>query len=219
MEIIKTAIDGVLIIEPKVFGDKRGYFFESFSQREFDEKVAPILGHTVNFVQDNESMSSYGVMRGLHFQRPPYTQSKLVRCVKGAVLDVAVDIRKGSPTFGQHVACLLCGRDEEGARIANELSGSLPSYFSHLTSAIGLQFFVPRGFAHGFAVLSETAVFQYKCDEFYHPEADGGIGIIDDSLGIDWHIPTEKALLSDKDTKHPLLKDFDSPFDINVPLY
>ena len=219
MEIIKTAIDGVLIIEPKVFGDKRGYFFESFSQREFDEKVAPILGHTVNFVQDNESMSSYGVMRGLHFQRPPYTQSKLVRCVKGAVLDVAVDIRKGSPTYGQHVACLLCGRDEEGVRIANELSGSLPSYFSHLTSAIGLQFFVPRGFAHGFAVLSEIAVFQYKCDEFYHPEADGGIGIIDDSLGIDWHIPTEKALLSDKDTKHPLLKDFDSPFDINVPLY
>jgi len=219
MEIIKTAIDGVLIIEPKVFGDKRGYFFESFSQREFDEKVAPILGHTVNFVQDNESMSSYGVMRGLHFQRPPYTQSKLVRCVKGAVLDVAVDIRKGSPTFGQHVACLLCGRDEEGVRIANELSGSLPSYFSHLTSAIGLQFFVPRGFAHGFAVLSETAVFQYKCDEFYHPEADGGISILDSSLGIDWRIPTEKANLSEKDTKHALLKDFNSPFDINVPLY
>ena len=159
MEVIKTAIDGVLIIEPKVFGDKRGYFFESFSQREFDEKVTPILGHKINFVQDNESMSSYGVMRGLHFQRPPFTQSKLVRCVKGAVLDVAVDIRKGSPTYGQHVACLLTGRDEEGVRIANELSGSLPSYFSHLTSAIGLQFFVPRGFAHGFAVLSETAVF------------------------------------------------------------
>ena len=188
MEVIKTAIDGVLIIEPKVFGDKRGYFFESFSQREFDEKVTPILGHKINFVQDNESMSSYGVMRGLHFQRPPYTQSKLVRCVKGAVLDVAVDIRKGSPTYGQHVACLLTGRDEEGVRIANELSGSLPSYFSHLTSAIGLQFFVPRGFAHGFAVLSETAVFQYKCDDFYHPEADGGISILDDSLGIDWHI-------------------------------
>ena len=213
MEIIKTAIDGVLIIEPKVFGDKRGYFFESFSQREFDEKVAPILGHSINFVQDNESMSSYGVMRGLHFQRPPYTQSKLVRCVKGAVLDVAVDIRKGSPTYGQHVDCLLCGRDEDGVRIANELSGSLPSYFSHLTSAIGLQFFVPRGFAHGFAVLSETAVFQYKCDEFYHPEADGGISILDSSLGIDWRIPTEKANLSDKDTKHALLKDFDSPFE------
>ena len=219
MEVIKTNIEGVFIIEPKVFGDKRGYFFESFSQREFDEKVAPILGHSINFVQDNESMSSYGVMRGLHFQRPPYTQSKLVRCVKGAVLDVAVDIRKGSPTYGQHVACLLCGRDEEGVRIANELSGSLPSYFSHLTSAIGLQFFVPRGFAHGFAVLSETAVFQYKCDEFYHPEADGGISILDSSLGIDWRIPTEKANLSDKDTKHALLKDFDSPFSIDVDLY
>ena len=219
MNVIKTAIDGVLIIEPKVFGDKRGYFFESFSQREFDEKVAPILGHSINFVQDNESMSSYGVMRGLHFQRPPFTQSKLVRCVKGAVLDVAVDIRKGSPTYGQHVECLLTGRDEEGARIANELRSTLPSYFSHLTSAIGLQFFVPRGFAHGFAVLSEIAVFQYKCDEFYHPEADGGISILDDSLGIDWRIPTEKANLSDKDTKHSLLKDFDSPFDINVNLY
>ena len=218
MEVIKTAIDGVLIIEPKVFGDKRGYFFESFSQREFDEKVTPILGHKINFVQDNESMSSYGVMRGLHFQRPPYTQSKLVRCVKGAVLDVAVDIRKGSPTYGQHVACLLTGRDEEGVRIANELSGSLPSYFSHLTSAIGLQFFVPRGFAHGFAVLSETAVFQYKCDDFYHPEADGGISILDDSLGIDWHIK-DKAILSEKDTKQPLLKDLDSPFDIKLSLY
>lgn len=217
MEVIKTAIDGVLIIEPKVFGDARGYFFESFSQREFDEKVAPILGHTIHFVQDNESMSSYGVMRGLHFQRPPFTQSKLVRCVKGAVLDVAVDIRKGSPTYGQHVACLLCARDEEGERIAKEFS--LTANHSPLTGKIGLQFFVPRGFAHGFAVLSETAVFQYKCDEFYHPEADGGISILDDSLGIDWKIPTDKALLSEKDTKHALLKDFDSPFDINVNLY
>lgn len=187
MEVKKTNIDGVLILEPKVFGDARGYFFESFSQREFDEKVAPILGHTVHFVQDNESMSTYGVMRGLHFQRPPYTQSKLVRCVKGAVLDVAVDIRKGSPTYGQHVAVELT---EENHR----------------------QFFIPKGFAHGFAVLSETAVFQYKCDEFYHPEADGGISILDDSLGIDWHIPIEKVLLSEKDTKHPLLQDFDSPF-------
>ena len=212
MNVIKTSIDGVLIIEPKVFGDARGYFFESFSQREFDEKVAPILGHTIHFVQDNESMSTYGVMRGLHFQRPPYTQSKLVRCVQGAVLDVAVDIRKGSPTYGKHVECLLCGRDEEGIRIANELRSTLPSYFSHLTSAIGLQFFIPKGFAHGFAVLSDTAVFQYKCDEFYHPEADGGISILDDSLGIDWRIPTDKALLSEKDTKHALLKDFDSPF-------
>ena len=187
MNIKKTAIDGVLIIEPRVFEDARGYFFESFSQREFDEKVAPILGHTVTFVQDNESKSSYGVMRGLHFQRSPFTQSKLVRCVKGAVLDVAVDIRKGSPTYGQHVAVELT---EENHR----------------------QFFIPKGFAHGFAVLSETSVFQYKCDEFYHPKADGGISILDDSLGIDWRIPTDKAILSDKDTKHPLLKDFDSPF-------
>ena len=194
MEVIKTAINGVLIIEPKVFGDARGYFFESFSQREFDEKVAPILGYKIAFVQDNESMSSYGVMRGLHFQRPPYTQSKLVRCVKGAVLDVAVDIRKGSPTYGQHVAVELT---EDNHR----------------------QFFVPRGFAHGFAVLSKTAVFQYKCDEFYHPEVDGGISIVDKSLGIDWRIPTEKALLSEKDTKHALFKDFESPFDINVSLY
>ena len=194
MEVIRTAIEGVLIIEPKVFGDARGYFFESFSQREFDEKVAPILGHKIQFVQDNESMSSYGVMRGLHFQRPPYTQSKLVRCVKGSVLDVAVDIRKGSPTYGQHVAVELT---EENHR----------------------QFFVPRGFAHGFAVLSETAVFQYKCDEFYHPEADGGISILDDTLCINWQIPVEKALLSEKDTKHALLKDFVSPFDINISLY
>ncbi|MCQ2220330.1 MAG: dTDP-4-dehydrorhamnose 3,5-epimerase [Prevotella sp.] len=194
MEVINTDIDGVLIIEPRVFKDARGYFFESFSQREFDEKAAPILGHTVNFVQDNESMSSYGVMRGLHFQRPPYTQSKLVRCVKGAVLDVAVDARKGSPTYGKHVAVELT---EDNHR----------------------QFFVPRGFLHGFAVLSETAVFQYKCDEFYHPEADGGVSIVDDSLGIDWKIPTADALLSEKDTKHVLFKDFDSPFDINVSLY
>ena len=219
MNIIKTDIEGILIIEPKVFGDKRGYFFESFSQREFDEKVAPILGHTIHFVHDNDSMSSYGVMRGLHFQSPPYTQSKLVRCVKGAVLDVAVDIRKGSPTYGQHVSCLLCAHDEEGERFAKELGEVVTSSISPLTSYIGLQFFVPRGFAHGFAVLSDTAVFQYKCDEFYHPEADGGISIIDDSLGIDWRIPTNKANLSDKDTKHSLLKDFNSPFDINVSLY
>ena len=190
IEVKKTDIEGVLIIEPKVFGDARGYFLESFNAKEFAEKT----GLNIDFVQDNESMSSYGVMRGLHFQRPPYTQSKLVRCVKGAVLDVAVDIRKGSPTYGQHVAVELT---EENHR----------------------QFFVPRGFAHGFAVLSETAMFQYKCDEFYHPEADGGISILDDSLGIDWKIPTEKANLSEKDTKHALLKDFDSPFDINVPLY
>jgi len=219
MEVIKTAIDGVVIIEPRIFEDARGYFFESFSQREFDEKVAPILGHTINFVQDNESMSSYGVMRGLHFQRPPFTQSKIVRCVKGAVLDVAVDIRKGSPTYGQHVECLLCAHDEEGERIAKEYNDSLTDNRSTLTAKVGRQFFVPRGFAHGFAVLSETAVFQYKCDEFYHPEADGGISILDDSLGIDWRIPTDKALLSEKDTKHALLKDFDSPFSIYVDLY
>ena len=209
----------MVIIEPCIFEDARGYFFESFSQREFDEKVAPILGHTVTFVQDNESKSSYGVMRGLHFQRPPFTQSKLVRCVKGAVLDVAVDIRKGSLTYGQHVTCLLAAHDEEGERFAKELGEEVTSSISPIPSYIGLQFFVPRGFAHGFAVLSETAVFQYKCDDFYYPEADGGISIIDDSLGIDFPIPTDKALLSEKDTKHPLLKDFTSPFDINVDLY
>lgn len=190
IEVKKTDIEGVLIIEPKVFGDARGYFMESFNAKEFAEKT----GLNINFVQDNESMSSYGVMRGLHFQRPPYTQSKLVRCVKGSVLDVAVDIRKGSPTYGQHVAV-------------------------ELTEDNHCQFFVPRGFAHGFAVLSETAVFQYKCDNFYAPQADGGISILDASLGIDWKIPTEMALLSDKDTKHTLLKDFDSPFDYNVSLY
>ena len=189
MEVIKTAIDGVVIIEPKVFKDQRGYFFESFSQREFEAKVRKI-----NFVQDNESMSSYGVMRGLHFQRPPYTQSKLVRCVKGKVLDVAVDIRKGSPTYGQHVAVEL---SEDNHR----------------------QFFVPRGFAHGFAVLSDTAVFQYKCDNFYAPQADGGISIKDERLGIDWKIPTDKAVLSEKDTLHSCLKDFDSPFSYDEDLY
>ena len=194
MEIIETAISGLLIIEPRVFKDARGYFFESFSQREFDEKVSNIIGHTVRFVQDNESMSSYGVMRGLHFQRPPFTQTKLVRCVKGSVLDVAVDIRKGSPTFGKHVAVELT---EDNHR----------------------QFFVPRGFAHGFVVLSETAIFQYKCDNFYAPQADGGISILDDSLGIDWRIDADKAILSEKDTKHAMLKDFDSPFSIDEDLY
>ena len=189
INVIKTDIEGVVIIEPKVFGDSRGYFFESWSQKDFDELVRP-----VKFVQDNESMSTYGVMRGLHFQAPPFTQSKLVRCVKGAVLDVAVDIRKGSPTYGQHVAVELT---EDNHR----------------------QFFVPRGFAHGFAVLSETAIFQYKCDEFYHPEVDGGISILDSSLGIDWRIPTDKAILSEKDTKHARLKDFDSPFSISEDLY
>ena len=189
MEVIQTAIEGLVIIEPKIFKDARGYFFESFSQREFDEKVRKI-----NFVQDNESMSGYGVLRGLHFQWPPFTQSKLVRCVKGRVLDVAVDIRKGSPTYGRHVAIEL---SEENHR----------------------QFFVPRGFAHGFAVLSKTAVFQYKCDNFYTPEADSGISLQDESLGIDWQIPITHAILSEKDTKHLCLKDFDSPFDYRVNLY
>ena len=189
INVIETDIAGVVIIEPKVFGDARGYFFESWSQKDFDEAVRP-----VRFVQDNESMSTYGVMRGLHFQAPPFTQSKLVRCVKGAVLDVAVDIRKGSPTYGEHVAVEL---SEENHR----------------------QLFVPRGFAHGFAVLSETAVFQYKCDHFYAPQADGGICILDDSLGIDWRIPTDKALLSEKDVRHKCLRDFDSPFSITDDLY
>lgn len=198
MNVIKTDIEGVLILEPRVFKDARGYFFESFSQRDFEKILAENAGaglpKTINFVQDNESMSSYGVMRGLHFQRPPFTQSKLVRCVKGAVLDVAVDIRKGSPTYGQHVSCLLT---EENHKMI----------------------FVPRGFAHGFSVLSETAVFQYKCDNFYAPQADGGISILDESLGIDWQIPTEKAILSEKDTRHELLRDFDSPFSMEMNLY
>mgnify|MGYP004418575367 FL=1 len=164
--MIKTELEGVYVIEPKIFRDGRGYFFESFSQREFDEKV----GH-IDFVQDNESMSVYGVMRGLHFQRPPYAQSKLVRCVRGKVLDVAVDIRAGSPTYGKYVAVEL---SEENHR----------------------QLFIPKGFAHGFSVLSDEAVFQYKCDNFYHPEADGGISILDDSIGIDWQIPAGAAILT-----------------------
>ena len=219
MDVIKTAIEGVVIIEPKMFKDARGYFFESFSQREFDEKVAiPLFGKPILFVQDNESMSSYGVMRGLHFQTPPFTQSKLVRCVKGAVLDVAVDIRKGSPTYGQHVACLLAAHDEEGRRILDEYNEKLMAQNSK-PIAQGSQFFVPRGFAHGFAVLSESAVFQYKCDNFYAPQADGGISIKDESLGIDWQIPVDRALLSEKDVKHALFKDFDSPFSIILKLY
>ena len=189
MKIIETAIEGPVIIEPDVFGDARGYFFESWSQPKFDAAVRP-----VRFVQDNESKSTYGVLRGLHFQRGEHAQSKLVRVVSGRVLDVAVDIRRGSPTFGRHVAVELT---EENHR----------------------QFFVPRGFAHGFAVLSETAVFQYKCDNFYAPSADGGISILDDTLGIDWRIPLDKALLSEKDIRHACLKDFDSPFDYAMNLY
>ncbi len=166
MEVIKTSIEGVVIIEPRIFNDQRGYFYESFSQKEFEEKVRPI-----RFVQDNESLSCYGVMRGLHFQAPPFTQSKLVRVVTGSVLDVAIDIRKGSPTYMQHVAVEL---SEENKK----------------------QFFIPRGFAHGFVVLSDIAVFQYKCDNFYAPHADGGISILDTSFGIDWKIPIDKAILS-----------------------
>ena len=189
MNIIQTSISGVVIIEPHLFKDDRGYFFESFSERNFNTQV-----REVKFVQDNESMSSYGVMRGLHFQRPPYTQSKLVRCVKGAVLDVAVDIRKGSPTFGKYVSVELT---EENKR----------------------QFFVPRGFAHGFAVLSTEAVFQYKCDNFYAPESEGALAWDDPDLGIDWRIPAAKVILSEKDRHHPCLKDACDWFDYNVNLY
>ena len=183
INVVETAIPGVLIIEPKAFGDARGYFMESFNAREFAQKT----GLEVSFVQDNLSRSRRGVLRGLHFQRPPYAQSKLVGVVKGRVLDVAVDIRKGSATYGQHVAVELTEENHK-------------------------QMFIPRGFAHGFAVLSEEAIFQYKCDAFYAPEAEGGISILDASLGIDWGLPMMEAILSEKDTQHPLLKDFESPF-------
>lgn len=189
MEVIKTDIEGVVIIEPRIFRDDRGYFYESFSQREFEEKVC-----RTTFVQDNQSKSSYGVLRGLHFQKPPYCQSKLVRCIKGAVLDVAVDLRKGSPTFGKHVAVELT---EENHR----------------------QLFVPRGFAHGFAVLSEEAVFQYKCDNFYNKESEGAIAWDDPELAIDWRIPADKALLSEKDKLNKGIKEADFLFDYNEELY
>lgn len=189
MEIINTEIPEVVILRPRIFTDARGYFFESYSKKEFDANVQP-----VGFVQDNESSSSFGVIRGLHFQRPPFCQSKLVRCVRGKVLDVAVDIRKGSPTYGQHVAVELSENNKQ-------------------------QIFIPRGFAHGFAVLSETAVFQYKCDNYYAPQAEGGISILDSSLGIDWRIDPAKAILSEKDTRHPIFADFDSPFDFNKDPY
>lgn len=189
MNVIKTDIEGVVVIEPRVFDDARGYFFESYSKRRFDEAIRP-----VEFVQDNESMSTRGVIRGLHFQRPPFSQSKLVRCVRGAVLDVVVDIRRGSPTYGSHVAVELTGENRR-------------------------QLFVPRGFAHGFAVLSDEAVFQYKCDNYYHPESEGGISIADRSLGIDWRIDPAEAILSEKDLRNPMLRDFESPFDITVSLY
>ena len=189
MEVIKTDIEGVVIIEPRIFKDERGYFYESFSQREFEEKVCRTV-----FVQDNQSKSSYGVLRGLHFQKPPYAQSKLVRCIKGTVLDVAVDIRKGSPTFGKYVAVEL---SEENHR----------------------QFFIPRGFAHGFAVLSDEAVFQYKCDNFYNKESEGAVAWDDPELCIDWKVPADKVLLSEKDKQNKCIADADFLFDFNEKLY
>ena len=189
MNVINTEIPGVVIIEPRVFEDARGYFFESFSQRDFDAQV-----REVRFVQDNESNSSYGVLRGLHFQKPPHAQSKLVRVVKGAVLDVAVDIRKGSPTFGKHVAVEL---SEQNHR----------------------QFFIPRGFAHGFVVLTDEVVFQYKCDNFYAPQSEGAIAWNDPDLNIDWMVPADKVLLSAKDMNNPCLKDAEWLFDYNDDLY
>ena len=189
MEVIKTDIEGVVIIEPRIFKDDRGYFYESFSQREFEEKVC-----RTTFVQDNQSKSSYGVVRGLHFQKPPYCQSKLVRCIKGTVLDVAVDIRKGSPTFGKYVAVEL---SEENHR----------------------QFFVPRGFAHGFAVLTPEAVFQYKCDNFYNKESEGSVAWNDPQLAIDWRIPADKVLLSQKDKLSKNIAEAEYLFDYNEKLY
>ena len=182
MNVIKTNIEGVVIIEPRLIKTQNGYFFESFSEREFKENVS-----NIDFCQDNESMSHYGVMRGFHFQRPPFAQSKLLRCVEGKVLDVAIDIRKSSPTYGKHVVVELSAENHR-------------------------QLFIPEGFAHGFSVLSDKAIIQYKCDNFYHPEVEDGISILDDSLDINWQIPTEKTVLSEKDTKYVLLKDFNSPF-------
>lgn len=189
MKVIKTTIEGVVIIEPKVFGDQRGYFFESFSQQKFDEAV-----RKVRFVQDNESYSRYGVLRGLHFQKGRYAQSKLVRVVKGKVLDVAVDIRRGSPTFGQWVAVEL---SDENKR----------------------QLFIPRGFAHGFSVLSEEAIFQYKCDNLYAPQQEGAVAWNDPEIGIDWGLKPEDIILSEKDSQHPLLKDAEELFDYNTDYY
>ena len=177
MEVRETAINGVYIIEPKIFGDDRGYFFESFNEREFTDKVGKVV-----FVQDNESKSRYRVVRGLHFQKSPFAQSKLVRVIVGRVLDVAVDIRKGSPTFGKHVAV-------------------------ELTAENHLQFFMPKGIAHGFAVLSQEAVFQYKCDNFYAPQSEGAIAWNDPALDIDWRIPSDEVILSEKDKQHPLLSE------------
>ena len=208
MNVIKTKIDGLVIIEPKLFVDERGYFFESFNQRDFTSVVGDIT-----FVQDNESKSSYGVIRGLHFQKPPFAQNKLVRCVKGAVLDVAVDIRKESPTYGQYIECLLCAHDEEGSRIAKEYAGhTFNCQLSTFNCQLGQQLYIPKGFAHGFVVLSQQAVFQYKCDEFYHPEAEGAIAWNDPTINIDWQIPAEDIILSAKDKSHPMFHDITSPF-------
>ena len=182
MDVVRTDIEGLVIIQPRLFDDQRGYFFESFSEREFAHKVAP-----VSFVQDNESKSSYGVLRGLHFQKPPYEQAKLVRVVKGRVLDVAVDLRKGSPTYGRYEAVEL---SEDNHR----------------------QLFIPRGFAHGFCVLSDEAVFQYKCDNYYAPQSEGAVRWDDPDLDIDWKIPLEDVILSDKDRNHPCFKDLDDVF-------
>ncbi|MCQ2180650.1 MAG: dTDP-4-dehydrorhamnose 3,5-epimerase [Bacteroidales bacterium] len=188
MKLLRTDIDDVLIIEPELHDDSRGYFVESFNQREFDAAVSSVTGLELRFVQDNESLSSFGVMRGLHFQLPPFAQSKLVRCVMGCVVDVAVDIRRGSPTYGRYVAV--------------ELSQS-----NHR------QILIPKGFAHGFAVMSREALFQYKCDEYYHPEAECGLDLLDPVLGIDWKMPIQDAVLSDKDRKWKSFADFDTPFE------
>lgn len=183
MSVIRTDIEGVLIIEPKVFGDARGYFFESFNGERFAEET----GVATTFVQDNESRSSYGVVRGLHFQKPPFAQGKLVRCVVGEVIDVAIDIREGSATYGKWVGVKL---SESNHR----------------------QLWLPKGMAHGFAVLTQEAVFQYKCDEYYHPEAEGALAWDDPTIGIDWQVPSEKVVLSEKDSHHPRLEDFVTPF-------
>lgn len=178
MNIIKTEIEGIYIIDPQVFGDKRGYFFESFNAERFLAQT----GIDVTFVQDNESRSKRGVLRGLHFQMDPYAQAKLVRVVSGRVLDVAVDIRPESPTFGKYVATELSGDNHR-------------------------QMFIPKGFAHGYVVLEDNTVFQYKCDEFYHPESEGGIAWNDPQIGIEWPLSESELILSDKDRNRPTLKE------------
>lgn len=178
MKIRETDIKGLMVIEPRVFGDARGYFMESFSERKFRE----LTGLDVDFVQDNESRSSYGVVRGMHMQLPPHAQAKLVRVVSGRALDVAVDLREGSPTYGRHFAIELTGENH-------------------------LQVYIPKGFAHGFAALSDEVVFQYKCDEYYAPDSEAAIIWNDPDLNIDWRLPAEDVIVSDKDKNHPKLKD------------